>query len=334
MAIKNNISIIIPVYNVEKYIASCIESILNQTTKDFELILVDDGSTDNSGHICDFYATQDNRVSCYHKKNEGVSIARNFGISKSKYNWISFIDSDDWVENNYLESFYKYEFEEKKLIIQGILYDYSDIKTNIKRENKFFFRYNDKKFSIRNKEEVIDNKILENGCPIGKLFNKNILIENNIFFDKNISTHEDHLFVWTYLQHIDTIQLSDAASYHYMKREIVTLSAKFHPSEELIDVSDKLIHELNKLKDLCNISKTEYLKKVYSDFGLYQLIEAAYNINRTNFKTILKSIKQRKDRFSLYNNKSLKGEIISRLLTSKIPPIILYFLIILYKKTK
>lgn len=330
MTTKPHISIIIPVYNVEKYIAKCIESILNQTFKDFELILVDDGSKDSSGRICDFYAMKDNRISCFHKKNEGVSIARNFGIGKSKYNWICFIDSDDWVESHFLESFYKYEFEEKTLIIQGILYDYSDIK----KENKFFFKYNNKKFPISNKEQIIESRILENGCPIGKLFNKNILTENNILFDQKISTHEDHLFVWTYLQHINNIQLSETVSYHYMKREGLTLSSKFHPSEELIDVSDKLTNELNVLKDLCNISETEYLKKVYMDFGVYQLIEAAYNINKNNYNTILKSIKERKNRFLLSDNKSFKRKIIFALLTSKIPTKIIYTIITYYKKLK
>ena len=104
---RPDISVIVPVYRAEKYISGCIESILNQTLENFELLLVDDGSPDESGRICDEYARKDGRITVVHKKNEGVSIARNTGIDMAKANWVCFIDSDDWVENNYLEIFDK-----------------------------------------------------------------------------------------------------------------------------------------------------------------------------------------------------------------------------------
>lgn len=91
------ISVIVPVYKVEKYIGECINSILAQTFKDFELILVDDGSPDKSGEICDSYAKKDNRIKIFHKKNGGVSSARNFGIDKAVGEWLCFIDSDDTI---------------------------------------------------------------------------------------------------------------------------------------------------------------------------------------------------------------------------------------------
>lgn len=97
------ISIVVPIYNVEKYIEKCLDSILNQTFYDFELILVDDGSTDNSGKIADEYATKDERISVYHKPNEGLAATRNVGIDKASGEYICFIDSDDWIEETYLE---------------------------------------------------------------------------------------------------------------------------------------------------------------------------------------------------------------------------------------
>ena len=97
------ISVIVPVYNVEKYLPRCIESILNQTYKDFELILVDDGSLDNSGKICDYYANKDSRVKVIHKKNEGPSLARNVGLDIAKGDFVSFVDSDDWIEETTYE---------------------------------------------------------------------------------------------------------------------------------------------------------------------------------------------------------------------------------------
>lgn len=97
------VSIIVPIYNVEQYIPKCIESILAQTYRDFELILVDDGSPDNCGKICDEYAKQDSRVHVIHQENKGVSAARNAGISLAKGEYIMLVDSDDFITENMLE---------------------------------------------------------------------------------------------------------------------------------------------------------------------------------------------------------------------------------------
>ncbi len=101
------ISVIVPVYNVEKYLDKCLKSILLQDFSDFELILVDDGSTDNSGKICDDFALKDSRIKVVHKENAGPSVARNVGTSVSKGEYITFIDSDDYVDRDYLSILYK-----------------------------------------------------------------------------------------------------------------------------------------------------------------------------------------------------------------------------------
>ena len=100
------ISVIVPVYKVEKYLPECIESVLAQTFTDFELILVDDGSPDNSGAICDAYAARDPRIRVFHKENGGVSSARNLGLDHARGEWIAFVDSDDWIEREMYEKLY------------------------------------------------------------------------------------------------------------------------------------------------------------------------------------------------------------------------------------
>ena len=104
------ISVIVPVYNVEKYLERCIRSILMQTFKDFDLILIDDGSPDNCPELCDFYEKKDKRIITIHQNNMGLSAARNTGLNwtfkNSNSRWITFIDSDDWVHPRYLESLY------------------------------------------------------------------------------------------------------------------------------------------------------------------------------------------------------------------------------------
>ena len=96
------VSVIVPVYKAEKWLHRCVDSILAQTMEDFEVLLIDDGSPDRSGEICDEYAAKDSRVWVFHKENGGVSSARNLGLDNAQGEWISFIDSDDWVEVDYL----------------------------------------------------------------------------------------------------------------------------------------------------------------------------------------------------------------------------------------
>lgn len=104
---KDLLSVIVPVYNVEPYLSECVNSILNQTYKNFEVILVDDGSTDNSGELCDRFAEKDLRVRVIHKKNGGLSSARNIGVGESKGEYICFVDSDDMISSDYLKILYE-----------------------------------------------------------------------------------------------------------------------------------------------------------------------------------------------------------------------------------
>ena len=100
---EEKISVIIPVYNVEPYLRKCLDSVINQTYRNLEIIIVDDGSPDNCGAICDEYAARDDRVIVIHKKNGGVSAARNDGIRIASGKWITFVDPDDWCEPDYYE---------------------------------------------------------------------------------------------------------------------------------------------------------------------------------------------------------------------------------------
>ena len=162
---KYKISIIIPIYNADKYLARCIDSILAQTYKNFELILVNDGSSDNSSDICNEYKLRDKRIHTYHNQHKGVSYSRNFGIIKSSGTYICFIDSDDWIETNYLKAFFKFgDKKDYQYVSQGITFDNS-------KTTWSFFSYKDK-YENNDSSIFIENKIFENGCPVGKLFNK------------------------------------------------------------------------------------------------------------------------------------------------------------------
>lgn len=118
------ISVIIPVYNVEQYLSHCIDSILSQTFTNFEILLIDDGSTDNSGIICDNYKNIDDRIKVFHKKHNGVSSARNMGLDKAVGEWITFVDADDWIDKNMYYKMYNKAISSNADIILCDFYEY------------------------------------------------------------------------------------------------------------------------------------------------------------------------------------------------------------------
>lgn len=129
------ISVIVPVYNVEKFLRRCIDSILAQTFTDFELLLIDDGSKDKSGEICDEYAAKDARIRVFHKQNGGVSSARNLGIDKAQGEWVYFVDSDDWIEIETLSIVQSIDMRKIGIIKFGYYEDFYDGKINIVSDN-------------------------------------------------------------------------------------------------------------------------------------------------------------------------------------------------------
>ena len=116
------LSVVVPIHNVEKYIKKCVDSILVQTLKDIEIILVNDHSQDNSLEICKDYATMDSRIIVIHQDNAGVSSARNQGMKLARGEWITFVDSDDWLDDHFLENFDCGEHQDADIIVQGLKY--------------------------------------------------------------------------------------------------------------------------------------------------------------------------------------------------------------------
>lgn len=268
MHIIDKISIIVPVYNVDKYLKRCIESILNQTYKNFELILVNDGSTDNSANICDEYQYKDKRVHTFHNKHKGVSYSRNFGISKCLGKYICFIDSDDWIETNYLQTFFKFGNQDYQFVSQGIIFDDT-------KKTWPFFKYKDT-YANNDPSIFTQNKIFENGCPVAKLFCRKIIETNHIVFPTNISFHEDHVFVLRYLKYVDQLYLTSDCNYHYMKMGEITLSTnRKHSISELCLASELTIKETDALIYKWNNSFDSHFKKnLYYNLSQHFIFEA------------------------------------------------------------
>lgn len=220
------ISVIVPVYNAEKYLPKCLESILSQTFTDFELLLIDDGSTDNSSKICDNYASKDNRIRVFHKENGGVSSTRNRGIKESQGKWIVFVDSDDWVGTEYLQSMFC-DSKTSDLSMQG----YKIIRVNGEEEvHKFDSNIYTNNIMLVFCESEYKNII---NSPISKLFKREIIEINNIQFDNSISYGEDHLFVLEYLKYVKNVYISNISDYYYYQDDTLSLTRKLIPVEML-----------------------------------------------------------------------------------------------------
>lgn len=200
-----HISIIVPVYNSADFLHQCVDSILGQTYREFELLLINDGSSDDSLKIMNSFAEQDSRIQVIDKvKNSGVSDTRNIGISLAKGKTICFIDSDDWVEKNYLQVFIDNYVSSDILLLQNVIRD--------KPRNLHYKTYN-----LQNDftELFLRNNLLYFGGPCGKFFEREIITKNNITFNSKVSYGEDLIFFLEYIKQIQAINIINAALYHY-----------------------------------------------------------------------------------------------------------------------
>ena len=208
------ISIIVPVYNAENYLHQCLNSIREQTFKDWEAILVDDGSTDNSGKICDDFASVDNRLKVIHKENGGVSSARNRGIEECKGEWCCFVDSDDWLEPDYLTNFLIKDYAQYGCILQSFFCD-----NTTKHESIPFIlpdKHIDKASELEYYLEYSDK--VHNGFLWHRLFAVNIIKSYVIRFPIGISFAEDGLFFLNYILHSENFYVTSKLGYHYQIR--------------------------------------------------------------------------------------------------------------------
>ena len=228
------VSIIIPVYNSEKHIKRCLDSVLSQSYNDLEIIIINDGSTDNSEQIINELCANDKRAKLFTIKNGGVSNARNYGISKASGDYLMFIDSDDFISSTYIKN-YLSNYNNEDLIIGGYSYYFENDKRIIP-------------FKCKNSHYIIDSfmKDIEFFLrppyllgPCFKLYKKSIIISNNIFFPLDISYGEDAEFVYSYLNHCFNIVSIENDGYFYCKsNEEQTLSTVF--LENKIDIYHRL----------------------------------------------------------------------------------------------
>lgn len=256
------VSVIVPVYKVEDYLKRCVDSVLNQSYENLEIILVDDGSPDNCGEICDEYARQDNRVKVIHKENGGLSSARNVGIKIATGEYISFIDSDDWVDKDFIQKLRNALIQEKSDMSACL---FCRTKGNEGQRAKF-----DKKIEIITNKKYY-NVLSENtyaGYATNKLFKREIIINNNLLFDEKIFNGEDFPFTLEYTKYVNKVSFIKQDLYYYFFRETsimqtISLSKRFLTLLHAREKALKLLSEnAPECYDICKSSYLSILIKV------------------------------------------------------------------------
>lgn len=203
-------SIIVPVYNVSNYLRRCLDSIINQTFKDFECLLIDDGSTDDSPMICKKYAERDERFQFFQKENGGVSTARNLGLQHAKGIWVCFIDSDDYVESEYLSGFQRIS-NRGDLLCQGIIWH--SIDTGYTHALSLQEQYVYKDIFAGPLIEMFRTGIYY--FLMTKAFKREVITNNHLLFDVSLRRRQDEMFINRYITKISSINISSVCNYNH-----------------------------------------------------------------------------------------------------------------------
>lgn len=256
-----NLTVIIPIYNAEKHLKKCINSVLNQDTVDFELLLINDGSTDQSGRICEEFAKKDQRIKIFHQINAGVSAARNTGIENAKGKWITFIDADDYVQENYFDVL-NLQTKTDWIYLDMERGVFSEMGVGIDFENKVY------KLS-----EFVDVYSLYPHFPeaCAKFFRSSIIKENNLRFNTDLKFGEDSLFNLRYLKFCQIISTSNISKYVYKNDEdgLSKLKQDIKNDTTLFKEIEKELEETQYPSWFCEqairIPLIRYLKILYHD---------------------------------------------------------------------
>ena len=323
----SKVSVVVPVYNVEKYIHKCLDSLVNQTLQDIEIILIDDESPDNCGKICDEYAKNDKRIKVIHKKNGGVSAARNDGIKHATSDWIMFVDSDDWCEETMCEI--AYENAIKNNVDVAIFNNYRNYEDYEKKEKiglkeTIFDEYNEIEklqmsmlydFFIKQVDSEV-KQYTDIGGPWSKIFKKELIEKNNIEFNLKVKgVFDDALFCIETMEYAKKVLFKDEFLYHYrILNDSITNKFKsdriqiYDTIYKEIELFMNKAHKKNNFKEayysriivnLCKLLKIYFFHPANSDKLWKRLKELKKTLNSKPYNEAIKNIKYSSLRKSL-----------------------------------
>ena len=327
------ISIITPVYKAEKYLHKCVDSIIAQSFQDWELLLIDDGSPDNSGKICDEYAEKDSRIKVFHKENGGVSSARNLGLNNVRGAWITFIDSDDWIEKRFIADLFK-------PIERNITLDF--VQGGCVKINNAGITTVEQKYDTYFGNNPIILLLKIRGLVISKLFKTSIIKSANLYFDENMRIAEDMAFTLDYIQNVKNYYLNPSIGYYYFqhaesathKEEKIDIEKYNVKLSEFRHLSSSLIFFCRdrKIKEENCITRYEQIAD-----NLFNCISYLYQFpTKQDFRIsrIMQDFSDEELGFLKYENTSKIKKIVSSLLLRKKYVIFDLLLLSIYKTKK
>ncbi|KRF60810.1 hypothetical protein ASG99_07690 [Bacillus sp. Soil768D1] len=275
---NNLVTIIVPVYNSENHLVTCIDSILQQSYKNIEVILVNDGSIDNSGLICNEYSRKDYRVKVIHQKNLGPSVARNKGINAASGDYIQFVDSDDYIETNMTNKLIEGMIKSVQLVICGYKSRYINHDNVITNDHALPVEG-----VLKNKEfmlffgELYKNSFIHSPC--NKLYVTNIIKKMDIRFKKNLYMGEDLLFNLEYIDGCNSISIINEQLYNYMKDDDNnSLTSSF--KKDLFENQQMLFHTVREflINKKCYEKNKYFIEITYTD-RIVNCFENLFHIN-------------------------------------------------------
>lgn len=304
---RAKVSIIVPIYNASDYIERCVKSICAQSLKDIQVILIDDGSSDDSLKLCEQLKMNDERIEVYHHENRGASATRNTGLKYATAEWIMFVDSDDWIEKNAVEVLYKHTRHDDSDVIIGMIvnnYSFSDI--DALRMNNKVYRYDMNKYRIAMLGGcIIEPQVFSTifpvemrqlpflGSPCAKIYRKELLKDRKAIFLENIHYGEDTIFNLNVLDKARTVYYVNTPVYHYCMRagslSTGRIDNKYKQYIDYVTETEKYIEKLN-------VAESEEFK-IYRSLDLVQMVwELAemYGMSLESFDNLIEYKKQLK----------------------------------------
>ncbi|WP_442596719.1 glycosyltransferase [Neobacillus sp. D3-1R] len=285
------ISVVIPLYNVEKYMEKCIDSVLNQTLSSIEVILVDDGSPDSSGDIADSYLEKDSRIKVIHKENGGLSLARNEGIQAATGKYIIFIDSDDWVDKNLLKKAYdRIEETNSEICVFNVIRIHEDSKETIVQGKDMDEEIDINSYGVENYiNSFMLNPKSHRYSAWNRLYNLQFLRENRLFFEPNNEIHsEDMLFnleCCLYLEKVCSIK--DPLYFHLLRSGTISSSKKPDITKKLMNLCKRFIEKAHRE---AKYSEVEGVVPNIVQYLFFMSMGSEINSNKGNFKAVYTSL--------------------------------------------
>jgi glycosyltransferase involved in cell wall biosynthesis len=318
------ISIIVPAYNVEKFLPTCIDSIITQTFTDFELILVNDGSTDSSAEICDFYAQKDIRIKVIHQKNQGLVNARKSGLSIASSKYVLYIDGDDYVESDFCEKLINQTINfDADIVIGGYIRNYRGRMISIKSVIPAG-RYENEEIDSIWKKMIYTGDFFLHGISTyswGKLFKRDILLPIQMSIPSDITIGEDAACVYPFISKVKKLVIVDECNYHYVQHQSSMLKTFSNVKYEIEKLSNLFSYLLNFFKEHKNYENFYLQLKPYF---LSQLMIRTGGLlkNKIGNNLLIGNLVKLNEKIAIYNSGTFGQQIYRRLIEEKFENVI------------